>query len=87
MNLAPCGLDCDACNLKPEKCDGCHADGDHMWHAGCGIRVCCKFEKKFSNCSQCPEFPCNRISDFGCDKWEHHRAAVRRLHEMRGGCS
>ena len=81
--LAPCGLDCDACSQKPKDCDGCHAEGDHLWHADCAIRVCCKFEKRLANCSLCDEFPCERVAAFGNDKWAHHRAAVERLRELR----
>jgi len=84
LKLAPCGIECDRCNLRPEKCDGCHADTDHQWHADCGIRVCCRFQKRLDNCAQCDGFPCERIKAFGSDKYEHHRAAVERLHELRG---
>jgi hypothetical protein len=83
MKLACCGLDCESCAQRPKDCDGCHAEGDHLWHADCKIRVCCKFEKKLDNCSLCREFPCEVISAFGSDKWAHHRAAVKRLHELR----
>lgn len=83
MKLAACGLDCDTCPQKPEKCDGCHADSQHLWHADCTIRVCCKFEKHLDNCSLCATFPCERILAFGSDKWPHHRAAVRTLHALK----
>ncbi len=84
MKLAPCGLDCDKCPQRPQHCDGCHAEGNHLWHADCGIRVCCKFDRKLDNCSQCAQFPCQRIQAFGSDKWAHHRAAVQHLHDLRG---
>lgn len=84
MKLAPCGLDCDVCKLKPKDCDGCHAETAHLWHSDCGIRVCCKFEKKLDNCSLCATFPCEKITAFGSDKWAHHRAAVKKLRDMRG---
>ena len=83
MDLAPCGLDCRACPQRPERCDGCHAESDHVWAADCRIRVCCKFEKKLRNCSQCADFPCQLIVAFADDQWEHHTAAVGRLREMR----
>lgn len=84
MELAPCGLDCDDCGQKPEHCDGCHADSDHLWHADCAIRVCCKFDKQLSNCSQCDGFPCERILSFEADRWDHHTAAVACLRHLRG---
>ena len=82
MELAPCGLDCDACPQRPANCDGCHAEGDHLWHADCTIRVCCKFDKRLSNCSACGDFPCQAVLDFEADKYSHHTAAVARLREM-----
>lgn len=83
MEPAPCGLNCDACQQKPAHCDGCHAEGDHLWHADCRIRVCCKFEKKLANCSCCEQFPCQKILEFEGDKWAHHTAAVKRLRELK----
>jgi hypothetical protein len=83
MELAPCGLDCGACPQKPAHCDGCHAEGDHRWHADCKIRVCCKFEKGLANCAECGSFPCQSIVDFEDDRWAHHTAAVQRLRAMR----
>jgi len=83
MELAPCGLDCDACERKPDQCDGCRADSDHLWRADCAIRTCCRFDRKLGNCSQCADFPCRKILDFEADKWAHHTAAVQRLRAMR----
>lgn len=83
MELAACGLDCDACPHKPEHCDGCHASTDHLWCADCKIRVCCILERKLANCSQCDEFPCPTILDFESDEWEHHTAAMKTLRELR----
>jgi len=85
MKLAPCGLDCDACNMKPKDCDGCHADSDHVWDSDCKMRVCCRFQRKLDNCSLCADFPCQSILDFEADKWAHHTAAVKRLREMKDG--
>jgi hypothetical protein len=82
MTLAPCGLDCDACPQKPQHCDGCHATSNHLWHADCAIRVCC-LGKGLDNCSLCDQFPCERVSSFGSDKWAHHRAAVARLYQLQ----
>ena len=83
MKLAPCGLNCDKCSLKPDKCDGCHAESEHLWHADCPIRVCCKFEKKQDDCSFCQSFPCSEILAFEADKWDHHTLAVRKLRNLK----
>jgi hypothetical protein len=84
MHTAPCGLDCDACDLKPESCDGCHAKAGRLWTPGCPIRACCKFTHGLANCAQCAAFPCELIENFEGDRWEHHTAAVGRLRELRG---
>ncbi len=82
MLLAPCGLDCDGCNLEPESCDGCHAESDHLWCSDCGIRVCCKFDRKLSNCSECGDFPCDKVIAFESAQYAHHTLAVKRLREL-----
>jgi hypothetical protein len=81
--IAPWGLDCSACPQRPQDCDGCHAESEHLWHADCGIRVCCKFEKKLDKCSLCDASPCQLIVAFEDDKWDHHTMAVRKLRELR----
>ena len=83
MELAPCGMDCAACPQKPENCDGCHAESDHLWSGDCRIRVCCKFEKHLSNCSLCADFPCPTILEFESDKWDHHKVAVQTLRGLQ----
>ena len=85
MRIAPCGIDCDACPLKPKDCDGCHAQSDHLWHADCEKRVCCLQKKKLDNCSLCDEFPCPRIIAFENDKWAYHKAGVARLRSLKAG--
>ncbi len=82
MKLAPCGIDCDACQLKPEQCDGCHAESNHLWCSDCNIRVCCIFKHKLDNCSQCNDFPCKNTTDFENDHYVHHTHAVTKLREM-----
>ena len=83
MMLAPCGLDCDTCPQRPNDCDGCHAEGVHLWDAECGIRVCCNRKRGLSDCSLCDAFPCQLIVDFENDKYAHHTEAVRTLRELR----
>ena len=83
MMIAPCGLDCDTCPQKPEYCDGCHAETDHVWNAECEVRVCCKTDKGLDNCSLCDTFPCQRLTDFENDGWDHHTEAVQRLRGLK----
>ena len=82
MELAPCGLDCNACGLKGGNCDRCHADSDHLWSPDCEIRMCCKFKMNHSNCSECDSFPCQLILDFENDEHIHHTDAVQKLRNL-----
>ena len=82
--LAACGLDCNACDSKPEKCSGCHSTDGKLWTADCKIRQCCILDKKLDDCSQCDSFPCELIVAFENDRWPHHAAAVKTLRQLRG---
>lgn len=87
MDLAPCGLDCDACDSRGDDCGGCNGETNELWSADCQIRACAKTEKGLSNCSECGEFACARLLEFEADEWDHHTAAVKRLRAMnsKGG--
>ncbi len=73
-------------DLKPEQitCDGCLGDRSHHWSADCGILKCSVDEHKLQSCSDCGEFPCERL-----EKWTKGDAgyakALGRLKEMRKG--
>jgi hypothetical protein len=47
------------------NCEGCLSQSKRLFsHCfECEIRKCCR-EKKVANCAGCPEFPCQKISDF-----------------------
>jgi len=109
--LAPCGIDCSACDirraksepellknildwfknerkldLKPEQitCDGCLGDRSKHWSADCSILKCSVDDHGLDSCSDCAEFPCERL-----EKWAERDAryaeAFGRLQEMRKG--
>ncbi len=83
MQMAPCGIDCNNCDLQPEQCDGCHTRSDHQWCGDCAMRVCCIFERGLDHCAQCDDFPCAHIAAFDADRWPHHSAAVAHLRALR----
>ena len=51
-------------NIEDISCMGCLSN-DIVFPVckTCGIKNCCK-EKGISNCSQCDDFPCDRIENF-----------------------
>ncbi len=53
-------------DIKPEhiNCDGCNVEGKKIQHCSeCEIRAC-GMEKGLMNCSQCAEYPCDKLNGF-----------------------
>lgn len=46
-------------------CSGCRGPLDKHWSGGCKFLLCCHYEKKLHDCSQCDEFPCHELEQFG----------------------
>lgn len=107
--LAPCGLDCSACDIHRAKddpglmktildwfkterkmelsseqirCDGCLGNRSNHWSPDCWILKCAVDEHHHESCSECDEFPCEKL-----EKWAQSDAgysrALGRLKEMR----
>jgi len=62
-----------------EFCPGCRLDNQH---GTCGIRDCAQ-EKKVAYCSQCNEFPCEKLIAFANDGIPHHAKAIENLHALK----
>lgn len=116
--MAPCGIDCAACNLfrapideqaagalvgwfrkagwlkadegaqeimrRGPYCNGCRGDRSVQWSGNCTIRQCCIDTRKLQHCSDCSEFPCDKLVAWGKSP-PHHAAALARLSAMRAG--
>ncbi len=67
-------------DAKPEwfHCKGCPGDRKDHWSPDCEILICCVDKKKLKNCSQCPEFICEKIKKWG-ERMEHHQQAIENL--------
>ena len=68
-----CGLDCTNCAWKePCQCNGCVATKGFPCH--CKEEACpvaaCAINKGILFCGLCEDFPCQRLTDYSCDK-EH----------------
>lgn len=65
-----CGMICKECDFYHVECTGCMAvKGIPFWVAfvgidQCPVYECCIEEKKFDNCGQCEEFPCDRFTRY-----------------------
>ncbi len=71
-------------DVTPEwfVCQGCRADRSLCWSGDCSIHACCVEQKGLDLCSQCDEFPCAKIEEWGA-KPAHHVAAFEWLKSMR----
>ena len=65
------------------RCDGCRSErNENHWSPACKILQCCVYDRKFEFCSQCPDFPCRSLEEWG-KGYEHHARAVERLKQMK----
>jgi len=73
-------------NLEDLRCDGCLGVGNLTPYCReCPIRLCPDNRPGITRCSDCPDFPCSRITDFNNDGMRHHAevlANLRRLQEI-----
>ena len=72
-------------DIKPEsfRCGTCFGQLAEHWSPECDILACVK-EKGLRYCSQCGDFPCDRLKKWakGSPRYEN---ALKRLHVMNGG--
>jgi hypothetical protein len=54
-------------------CTGCLGNRETHWSADCWILHCCVDEHQLENCSQCPDFPCPKLTE-----WSHQDESYMR---------
>ncbi len=82
-DIAICGLNCAKCGLlETGKCAGCRGPADKHWSADCGFLACTRV-KGLRYCFECDELPCEKLTAFANDGYEHHRITVENLKRMR----
>lgn len=97
--IAPCGIYCRLCShhfgTTPEgatlqepgaPCKGClHKDVSQLYkHCQiCEMRPCAK-AKGVMLCSQCPDFPCEKVKPFQSDSYPHHNEAYAQMMDFTG---
>ncbi len=60
-------------------CPGCRLDNQC---GGCDIKDCAE-EKKLDDCSQCDQFPCQKLRAFNNDGIPHHSESIANLKKLR----
>ncbi|NLU42929.1 MAG: DUF3795 domain-containing protein [Firmicutes bacterium] len=82
-DIAVCGLNCAKCDLFAEaKCAGCRGPADRHWSASCKFLACARV-KGLRYCFECDELPCDKLTAFASDGYEHHRITVENLKRIR----
>ena len=66
------------------QCDGCLGGGQLAAHASqCAIRECAIAKSKTRRCSECPDFPCDRITNFNNSGFLHHSEVLDNLRKLQ----
>lgn len=62
-----CGLSCTGCGFRETHgCGGCIETGGHPFHGECPVAACCQ-GRGLAHCGQCPDIPCNLLTQYSCD--------------------
>jgi len=61
---------------KNMLCTGCLGDRATHWDSSCWILNCCVDDKAHTNCSECGEFPCDKLTE-----WSKKNAGYGRAYE------
>lgn len=67
---------------KGMYCKSCHGDRSIHWSPDCWILKCCVDDKKLNRCSECNDFPCDRLVDWS-KKDKKYGQALERLKSMK----
>lgn len=70
--------------MRPEQlvCHGCRTDVNASFCQDCGFKSCAG-SKGIEHCSECDEFPCAMLVDFGNDGAAHHSVVLRNSEAIR----
>lgn len=52
--------------IEPFLCGGCIETNGHPFHGECPVAMCCQ-EKGFLHCGECPDIPCELLTQYSCD--------------------
>lgn len=64
-------------------CIDCHGDRSKHWSAKCWILKCCVDDKGLNNCSECGDFPCDKLVEWSnTNEW--YKKALENLKQLKG---
>ena len=63
-------------------CEGCQGNRENHWSPDCWILECCVNDKGLDNCSECKDFPCDRLIEWAKED-EGYSEALERLRKMK----
>ena len=66
-------------NMPLEFCPGCRLENQC---GNCDIKDCAE-KKDVKYCSQCDEFPCQKLDDFNKDGIPHHSESIENLQQLK----
>jgi hypothetical protein len=67
-------------------CKGCLGDRQTHWSSDCWILQCCADQHGYANCSECGEFPCDRLVAWSGEN-DSYKKALTRLKQLRTSSS
>jgi len=62
-------------------CTGCRGSRETHWSSDCWILICCVDDRNLNNCSECSNFPCDRLVAWS-EENDSYRAAFTTLKEL-----
>jgi len=66
------------------QCDGCLGNNRmSSFCRSCDIRLCPADKPDVTRCSDCPDFPCSRITNFNNDGMLHHAEVLGNIRQIR----
>jgi hypothetical protein len=65
-------------------CEGCIGGGKlASFCRRCNLRECAEGKPNITRCSDCPDFPCAKITSFNNDGMQHHSEVLANLKQMK----
>lgn len=68
--------------VEDVTCFGCKTEINGSYCRRCVIKQCAK-DKEIEFCSDCLEYPCQRLRDFCDDKYPHHSIVTKNLEYLK----
>lgn len=87
-SIACCGIDCGLCptyyTQGPSNCPGCGGPDFYNKHPSCSILTCCITKNGYETCTDCEDFPCERIKSWDiADSFVTHKVCLQNLNEIK----